>query len=458
MTESNNTKRIVISGAGLVGSLLAIILKKRGHQVTVFEKRPDMRKETLDGGRSINLIVTSRGINALQTVDMWDKVKGITVPVTGRMMHSTSEELTYQPYGRDDSECNYSISRGGLNKLLMTEAEAIGVEIKFECEAEDVNFNDKKVLLSNKTECEYDLLFGTDGGGSKIRKALLKHEDHSSEEVQRLNSDYKEMLMPASASGDYLIEKNALHIWPRGSEMLMALPNQDGSFTMTLYMPNERFEEINDSEKLEKYFDEYYPDAKKLMPDYQKEYFENPQGMLATLFASPWTDGSSVALLGDAAHAIVPFFGQGMNCGFEDCFYLMKFFDETKDWTQTFEKYNSFQKPNGDAIAKMAIENFTEMSDLVGDEKFLFRKQVEKEVEKKFPNKYRARYGLVTYTLAPYSLVLEVGKIQNKILDELCNEIKSVEEIDFVKAEKLIDELLIPFQSEHQIDISRFKE
>lgn len=453
-----DNKNIVIAGAGLVGSLLAVILKKRGHQVTIYEKRPDMRKDVLDGGRSINLVVTSRGINALQTVDMWEKVKGITVPVTGRMMHSTSAELTYQAYGRDESECNYSISRAELNKLLMTEAEALGVKIHFSNEVQDVNLESKQIVLASGEQVEYDLLFGTDGGGSNVRKAIQRDLPGAQEEVRRLNSDYKEMLMPAMANGEYAMDKNALHIWPRGAQMLMALPNQDGSFTMTLYMSDEKFQSIETPEALEKYFQEFYPDAMALMPDYQKEYFENPQGMLATLFASPWTDGKSVALLGDAAHAVVPFFGQGMNCGFEDCFYLMKFVDEANDWGAGLREYGSFQKPNGDAIANMAIENFTEMADKVGDEHFLLQKKVEKKIEQRWSDSYRARYGMVTYTLAPYDLVYRAGKIQSEILDQVSHELKHEDDVDMQLVEKLLSEKYWPFMQEHKIDISRFVE
>ena len=242
-------KNIIIAGAGLVGSLLAIILRKRGHEVHIFEKRPDMRTETLDGGRSINLVVTSRGINALETVDIWKEVKQITVPVIGRMMHSKDEQLTYQPYGRDESECNYSISRGGLNKLLMTEAEKAGAKITFNQEVIDVDLKKKQVIFSNQAKKNYDLLFGTDGGGSKVRAALQRSfldKNINEERVERLDSDYKEMLLPAGSNGEYLIDKKALHIWPRGSEMLMALPNQDGSFTMTLYMPPAKFQKIDD--------------------------------------------------------------------------------------------------------------------------------------------------------------------------------------------------------------------
>lgn len=450
-------KKIVIAGAGLVGSLLAVMFKKRGHQVTIYEKRPDMRMNSVDGGRSINLIVTSRGINALQTVNLWEKVKEITVPVSGRMIHARDGELTFQAYGRNQTECNYSISRGKLNKLLMTEAESIGVEIQFSEEVVNVDFEQKRAFLNSGYVVHYDLLFGTDGGGSKVRRALHQKVPGAKEEVRRLNCDYKEMLMPANSDGNYPIDKNALHIWPRGAEMLMALPNQDGSFTMTLYMSDEKFQEVNDEATLETYFEEYYPDAIPLMPDYKKEYFDNPQGMLATLFAAPWSDGDSVALLGDAAHAIVPFFGQGMNSGFEDCYYLMKFIDEL-GWETGLAKYSEFQKPNGDAIANMAIENFYEMAEKVGDKNFLLKKKIEKKIEEHFPDKYRARYGMVTYTLCPYDLVYRAGKIQADVIDKIVEGMSQEEELDLIEVEKLLAEKYWPFIEKYNVNINRFQE
>ena len=329
-------KKIIVSGAGLVGSLLAISLKKRGHDVTIFEKRTDMRLNSKDAGRSINLIATAKGIKTLVSQGLWEEVQRITVPVTGRMMHSVEGETTFQPYGKDETECNYSISRSELNILLMDIAEREGIKINFNSPLMELNFENKFAFFDGHDKVSYDLIFGTDGAGSVTRNKMMeKLGDNGTAEIHPLGADYKEMLMPANADGSYPIEEHALHIWPRGNHMLMALPNQGGSFTMTIYMPTEWFNEYNTPEKVENYFKEYYPDAIPLMPDYKEEFNDNPQGFLGTLRCSPWVYQDQVALLGDAAHAIVPFFGQGMNCGFSDIQYLLDQIDlYGDDWAR----------------------------------------------------------------------------------------------------------------------------
>ena len=455
--------KYIVSGAGLVGSLLAYTLKKRGYDVELYEKRSDMRKETLDGGRSINLIVTSRGMNALKSVGLLEDVLEITVPVTGRMMHDKEGDLTYQAYGRDDSECNYSISRAGLNKLMLDKAEEAGVPIHFESELMTVDWEKKKAHFSNEACVGFERFFGCDGAASPTRKAMVKgYGNEEMDRVEWLGAEYKELLMPAGENGEYRIEKNALHIWPRGSHMLMALPNLDGSFTMTLYNPENSdlsFEKINTKEGIQKHFEEEYPDSIPLMPDFVKECLENPNGKLGTVRMDKWFYEDKAVLLGDAAHAVVPFFGQGMNCGFEDIFYLMSYLDYfNKDWKKAFEAYDKFQRPNGNAIADMAIENFTEMKDKVGDPKFLLRKKVEAKIENEFSDRYRARYGMVTYTLIPYLFCQEVGRIQNEILDELCSDIEDAQDVDMAKAEMLISEKYMPYMQKRGIKIDRYKQ
>ncbi|MCO4794918.1 MAG: FAD-dependent monooxygenase [Bacteriovoracaceae bacterium] len=455
---SEQPKKIIISGAGLVGSLLAIGLKKRGHDVTLFEKRPDMRKNLKDQGRSINLIVTAKGIKTLASCNLWDAVKEITVPVNGRMMHSIAGEMTYQPYGKDDSECNYSISRGELNVLLMNKAEEAGVKIHFNSPLLDISLSRKCAYFDGHNCLSYDHLFGTDGAGSPTRDALIeKMGDKATFKMHPLGADYKEMQMPSDPNGDYSIEKNALHIWPRGNHMLMALPNQGGSFTMTLYMPTDWYEKYKTPESVEGYFKEFYPDAIPLMPNFKKDFLENPQGFLGTVRMNPWVYEDQVALLGDAAHAIVPFFGQGMNSGFSDIQYLLDQVDKNKDdWKATMTSYQDHQKLNGDAVADLSLENFTEMCDKVGDENFLFRKKVEHKIENSFPSKYRSRYAMVTYTLIPYHKVVEAGKIQSKILDEVCKGISSPDELNLDLTEKLIDEKLTPWFKQEGIKLERY--
>lgn len=452
------SKKIIIAGGGLVGSLLAIALKKRGHQVLIFEKRPDIRLEKMSAGKSINLIITAKGIKPLVELNLWERVKEITCPVIGRKMHNQAGEQTFQAYGKDDTECNYSVSRSELNKLLLNVAESAGVQIFFERGLSAIDFKKKISTLENGEVITYDLLFGCDGSGSITRQELIRELGELADyKVEPLGTDYKELLMPTNLNGDYPLDPKCLHIWPRGKHMLMALPNLDGSFTMTLYLPQKWFGEFKTKDDLKNYFETNYPDVLALIPDYQNDYFSRPQGFLGIVRMNPWVYGDQVALLGDAAHAIVPFFGQGMNSGFLDVQFLLSQIDQYSDDYQTiFKKYNQQQKLNGDAIADMSLENFVEMCDKVGDEKFLFRKKVEMKIENAFPLKYRSRYGMVTYTLVPYYQVKEAGKIQDEILDRICTKAKTIDEVDLQLAEMLIDEKLVPWFAKQQISVERY--
>jgi kynurenine 3-monooxygenase len=451
-------KKIVVMGAGLVGSLLSIALKKRGHDVIVFEKRSDLRTEAISAGKSINLILTAKGIRTVVKLGLWDQVQKILSPVIGRMMHSKTGEQAFQPYGKNHTECNYSVGRGDLNKLLLTEAEKSGVKIHFESSLSSIDFDNKKVVLENNEVMNYDLIFGTDGSGSIARKELVaKIGAEASYKMEALGTDYKELLMPTKANGEYAMDSKSLHIWPRGNHMLMALPNLDGSFTMTLYMPVQWYKDFEDKNKFKKYFEENYADVIPLMPDYIEDYYSRPHGFLGIVRMKPWVYQDQMALLGDAAHAIVPFFGQGMNSGFLDVYALITLMDQhPNNYAKIFSEYNLEQKKNGDAIADLSLDNFIEMCDRVGDEKFLFRKKVEMKIEQSFPMKYRSRYGMVTYTLIPYFLAMEAGIIQDEILNELTKNTNSLDEIDLTQAEKLIDEKLVPWFNKNNITVERY--
>ena len=458
---SGTIPHTMVIGAGLVGPLWAIMLQQLGVTPQVYERRANDRKGK---GRSVNLVITARGINALQKIGLWKKISALTIPVFGRMIHDRKGGQKYQPYGRDESECNYSISRGEFNQFLHRECEDKKIPIHFEHNLTTVDVQNRLAIFSNGKSLPFQRLFATDGGSSAVRSSLREQIPSAREDIQDFSVGYKEMLMPAMEGGQYAIKEKALHIWPRGQEMLMALPNRDGSFTMTLFMPKQSFTGLNTRQKLREHFQQQYPDAIPLMPHYEDQFLDNPQGHFSTVRFSPWNYQDRICLLGDAAHAIVPFFGQGLNCGLEDCAILFDLWHHQQNWQQVFEKFDQIQRPNGNAIATMAIENYVEMAERVGDEKFLLRKKIEHKIETTFPQLYRSRYGMVTYTLIPYHLAYEAGKIQNKILDKLLGKLLNeppgntqplandlMEKLDLGQAKQLIEEQLIPFLKQHNL-------
>lgn len=456
-------KKMTIIGAGLVGSLWALLLRQQGYDVTVFEKRSDIRKKTKDSGRSINLILTSRGLNALNIAGLKEQALALSVPVYGRMMHSKSSETVFQAYGQDN-EKNYSISRTDLNIFLLEAAEKAGAKIYFEHSLESIQFEEKKLTFHTPSETkpfQYELLFGTDGAGSQVRKHLLHHfPNEYSEKTHWLEADYKELYLPNKADGTAQIDYRSLHIWPRGSFMMMALANLDQSFTVTLYLPkfgNNSFDKVKTALEVEKLFQSEFPDAINYMPNYIDDYLNNPQGALGTVRLSKWNYKDSVALMGDAAHAIVPFFGQGMNSGFEDCTELLKIMElHQNEWSVILKKYDETQRPNANAIADMALENWIEMSTKVGDAKFLLRKKVESILEKNFPQMFKSRYGMVTYTLIPYNLVQKAGLKQDEILNPLCERISTADELSLTEAEEFLRDKYLPFIENQRIELKNY--
>jgi kynurenine 3-monooxygenase len=448
--------KIVVVGAGLVGSLWAVMLRKKGHEVHVIERRKDPRKAKSGEDRSINLVITSRGLKGLNEAGLLKQAILLSVPIFGRMIHSKNGETAFQAYGSTD-ECNFSISRSELNKFLLNSADQEGAKIHFEQQILDADFEKKEVLLGSE-KISYDLLFGTDGAGSQVRQLLAKkYPDQFQEHTEWLDADYKELSMPATSAGNYQLQANALHIWPRGSHMMMALANLDGSFTMTLYMPKQSgavsFANMNSAAEIDQLFSTEFADAKKLMPQFLQEFQNHPQGRLGTVRCSKWTYKDSVALMGDAAHAIVPFFGQGMNSGFEDCTILNQLLAE-KSVAEALNEYEVSQKKNARAIGDMAIENWTEMRDKVGDSNFLLRKKVEAQLEARFSEFFKSRYGMVTYTQIPYALAQAAGAVQGEILDQLCSDKTTIEEVDFKLAQTLVKEKLEPFNRKHKLNLN----
>lgn len=439
--------KITLVGAGLAGSLLSIYLAKRGVQVDIYERRPDMRQVKIRAGRSINMALSVRGIHALREVGLRETIMQKTIPMKGRVMHSLEGELSFHPYGKDDSEVIYSISRGLLNMTLMDEAEKHeGVTLYFNKKCTGLNFRTGELNIRDEStnsdlNISVNTVIGTDGSASAIRMDMLRRGRFNLSQ-QYIEHGYKELTIPPGPGGQFLLEKNALHIWPRGSYMLIALPNLDGSFTCTLFFPFEgenSFQSLSNEKKVLDFFQTQFPDAVPLMPTLLQDFFANPTGALVTIKCHPWYVDDKVALLGDAAHAIVPFFGQGMNCAFEDCTYLDKCIEEYgTDWKTVFHEYEKLRRINTSAIQDMALENFVEMRDRVADTRFLLKKEVELALEKRYPNKFIPRYSMVSFHRVPYSVALSRGVIQERILNELCHAIHRVEELDWQKADTLI--------------------
>lgn len=419
-------EKIIIVGAGLVGSLHAILMAKRGYEVAVYERRPDLRNIELQGGKSINLALSTRGWKALKLAGMEQQIDEISIPMTGRLMHSIEGDLTFQQYGKD-GQAIYSVSRGDLNKKLLLEAskyDNVSFYFNHKCTGYDLESNTLTFEneSSDEVAAQADHVFGTDGAFSAVRNRLMK-TDRFNYSQEYLKHGYKEILLPANEDGTHKLEKNALHIWPRGEFMLIALPNEDGSYTCTLFFPFEgefSFESLKTEEQVNDFFKLTFPDFYAIMPNVAEEYFGNPTSSLVIVRCEPWNYEDKALLMGDAAHAIVPFYGQGMNAGFEDCSIFYEMMEEKEDdWKTVLPAFAQLRKPDGDAIADLAVQNYIEMRDLVGDEMFLLRKKIERKIYEKYPDKWMPLYSQVTFSHIRYSEALAAGKRQGKIMDEI---------------------------------------
>lgn len=447
----NQTKKTIISGAGLIGPALAIALKRQGHDVHIFEKQEDIRNQARANGRSINLVLTAKGLKALADLKLLNDVKRITMPIIGRMMHSPKGELTFQPYGRDKSEHNLSVSRLELNKLLLQKAQDEGVQLNFNAPLERLDLKNKTAYFSEK-KINYDLFFGADGAGSKSRKELDNFLAQKSL-VEPLGVSYIELSMPPHKE----MRNDCLHIWPHGDHMLMALANLDNSFTMTLYMTPQRYEKLKAEDSFKNYFQSFYPDAYKLMPDVLDELENHSSSFLGTLRSSEWHYQDQMALIGDAAHAMVPFFGQGTNCGLNDISILLRHMETSpSDWEKTLQNYSQDARKNAHAMQEMSIENWSIMSSKVADNEFLKQKAIERFIEQEFSELYRSRYGLITYTLTPYSDAFLLGKEQEKFLQEISSRTKDINNIDKDFIEKKLNKDFLPEQEKLNISIRRY--
>lgn len=426
--------KVTIIGAGLAGSLLSIYLARRGFGVTVFEARDDMRKEAVAAGRSINLALSDRGIAALREVGMDEYMLNEAVPMHGRMIHSTSGATKVLPYSGRPGEFINSVSRSGLNVALINEAEKHpNVQFVFSERCVDMDLRSGEAMFASGRTMRSDTIIATDGAGSPVRQAMQKQVPDFEYASVFLDHGYKELHIPPGPNGEFLLGKNVLHIWPRHQFMMIALPNFDGSFTCTLFLEKSALEALDKGDKVLEFFKREFASAVPYMPTLVEDFFANPTGELGTLKCWPWHFEDKVLLLGDSAHAMVPFYGQGMNCAFEDVRTLDGLLSEPTvsaggqlDWNAIYEKYSSVRKPNTDAIQDMAQENFYEMRDATADPVFQRKRELETKLEQTYPD-YFSKYSMVTFREdLPYSVAKAKGNAQDALLMQICAETEDV--------------------------------
>lgn len=442
------SKNIAVIGSGLVGSLLALYLRKHGHTVTVFDRRKDVRTVEFSG-RSINLAMSNRGWAALRKIDVEDEVRKIALPLDKRAMHVNDKPLYFQKYGKE-GEAIWSISRGVLNRKMIDLAEEAGTIFKFEEKVWDIDLAEAKIYTgksekSEWNEYQYDLVFGADGAFSRVRHKMQRQSRFNYSQ-HFIDVGYKELTIPANVDGSHKLDNSSFHIWPRGEFMLIAMPNLNGSFTCTLFLPFEgpvSFENITTEKEADDFFIRYFPDIRDEISNLKRDFFRNPTSAMVTMKCYPWTFSDKVALVGDSAHAIVPFYGQGMNAGFEDISVLDDLIKEHgDDWDNIFQQYQELRKPNADAIAELSYRNFIEMSNKTASPEFLLRKKIETRFAENFPEKWIPLYSRVTFSNKPYAEALAIGDRQKEIMDKVM-EVKNIgEKWDSPEIENLILDLL----------------
>jgi kynurenine 3-monooxygenase len=446
MTADRPAVRII--GAGPTGALLAILLQRRGHHVELYETRPDPRGVAAESGRSINLALADRGIHALQMAGVFQDLEKALLPMRGRLIHHLEGGTSFQPYGQRPNELIYSISRHRLNQnLLEVAARQPGVTVHFEHRFETAEFDEGTAQIRDLRHdrlisVPMQPLLATDGAGSWMRRRMSSLHLIDAHETD-LEHGYKELSIPADAQGRHRMDRNALHIWPRGNYMLIALPNADGSFTATLFLAKHgevSFESLTEAAAIERFLSQSFPDAHELMPDCISEFNDHPVGFLGTVSASPWHYRGMTALIGDSAHAIVPFHGQGMNCCFEDCVEFDACMAKHSSWESVFAEFGALRKPNTDAIAAMALDNYLEMRERVAHPKFQLQQALSLELERRFPQRFIPRYSMVMFHHEiPYQTALQRGTVQAELLAELtAGAVSTLRDVDFERAEREI--------------------
>lgn len=442
--NAGNAKTATIVGAGLVGSLWAIYLNKAGYEVNIYERRSDMRLTKMSAGRSINLATSYRGWKALDEIGIGDEIRKIAIPMYGRTMHHIDGKKVYQPYGNND-QAIFSVSRGEINAKLMTLAEKGGkTTIHFNHECLDYQTKSGKITFKNSLTGEVfeqtpSLIFATDGAFSAARYHGLQKLDRFNYSQNYIEDGYKEILLPSNEDGSFKLAPETLHIWPRGRFMMIALPNFDGSYTCTLFMPFDNhehcFNNLTSKEKVTEFFKQVFPDFYEMMPTVADEWDRHPLSSLAIIRCFPWTSGN-IALIGDAAHATVPFYGQGMNAGFEDCTVLWGLMQKhNENWNEIFKEYEIVRKPNGDAVQDLSVQNYLVMRDRVADKDFLLLQKIERRINFLYPDSYFPLYSMVSFTNIEYKTALTKGNEQEEMIKKLIadngiNEHTSEEKID----------------------------
>jgi kynurenine 3-monooxygenase len=444
---------IRIVGAGPTGSLLAILLQRRGLEIELCESRADPREARAAAGRSINLALADRGIHALKIAGVFDKLAPALLPMRGRLIHYENRDTAFQRYGQKPNEEIYSVSRHRLNQTLIEmAAELPGIHLHFQHRFESADFAARTAAirdlqLDRVITVPMQPLLATDGAGSLMRREMSAQQFIQAHETD-LEHGYKELSIPAGPAGSFRMTNDALHIWPRGNYMLIALPNDDGSFTATLFLPKRgplSFESLREAKTVDEFLSHTFPDALALMPRAIAEFSAHPVGFLGTVCASPWHSGAQAALIGDAAHAMVPFHGQGMNCCFEDCIEFDACVARHSSWEDVFAEFGAARKPNTDAIAAMALENYLEMRDSVAHPQFQLQQALSLELERRFPQRFIPRYSMVMFHHdIPYLTAQQRGTIQADILSDLTRGAAALSDIDFGRAEREINAKLPP--------------
>ena len=448
---------VSIIGAGPTGTLLAILLQRRGVQVTLYESRTDPRKSAQEAGRTINLALADRGIHALKLAGVLDQIEGALVPMRGRWVHQRDGRSSLQPYGQRANEVIFSISRRRLNQALLDVAERReGVRVEFEHRFEHADF-ERQVAHVRNLRSDRPLaipmqpLLATDGAGSLLRRRMAAAGLIAARESS-LEHGYKELTIPPGPGGEHRMEREALHIWPRGDYMLIALPNTDGSFTATLFLPMEgtlSFASLTSPAAIDEFLTSSFPDVRDLMPNCVAEFQHNPTGFLGTVYAEPWHYRGTAALVGDAAHAIVPFHGQGMNCCFEDCVEFDGCLARRSSWESVFADFYALRKPNTDAIAAMALENYLEMRERVADPRYQLQRSLALELERRLPQRFIPRYSMVMFHHEiPYRTALERGTVQEQILAELTADTTALSDVELLRAEREVERRLEPISQD----------